>query len=176
MNLGCIAPGVIRTLRYFRAGSVISDVLDEVYFSANEKGGLTFLFELNYNTNTLSFTPAITREEDLFSYKSFTTQERTDRTIVDGSDNKIPGRLVKSGRDLVIERFEAGTHTYTIPFDPDLALVEQLYLHLQDQKIIGQLTDPFLRTLFAKMDKYLDINENACALLDQLDEVLDEAE
>lgn len=168
MELGNIANGVIRTFRFFRAGRIIADKNDDVIFSPNEKGGLTFLFELNYNTNELIFTAAITREDDLFSYKTFYTQGKRMPRLPNGRLGALVKTQIISGKDICMERFDSDYHVYSIAgIDSEVGLIEQVYNWLLDQQDAKVLSDnPFLHTLFRRMEKYLDENENALDFLE----------
>jgi hypothetical protein len=137
MKLGSVAPGVIHTFRYFRGTQVVHNNKGEVVIEMNPRGGICFLFEIDYNHGHLLFTAAIADENDQF--------------------DKTKGRLIcedRAARD--------SGKTFKIAFDESEPLLDQLFIHLLQGNENGELVNkPHLRTLLDKMKLYDQQNADA---------------
>jgi len=152
MQLGQIAKGIVRSVRYFRGSKIIQNKNGQVGLEINPKGGITFLFEINYNLGQLLFTTAINRETERFSASA--------------------GKL-ECARKIALTAQGQSEHIHSIAFDPhrvenSSTLIEQVYLTLQEASESGELKEKaFLRTLFKRMNQYASQNEAAEAFAEE---------
>lgn len=159
MQLGVITPGVIRTVRYFRGSSVIQNKQDEICVEVNPKGGITALFEINYDTQIIRAALSVARDND--------TDEQ----------GRVLGFNRREGLRICEERFNAGVVT-EFDYDKDSSLLENLYGHLTTKKIDNSITC-LERTVLQKMEDYANQNISArnlydtCITMDNIETISD---
>ncbi len=142
MLLGTITPGIIRTVRYFRGSSVMQNNKGEVNIEVNPKGGITAIFEINYDTQRCKASVSAAREND--------TDEK----------GRVIGFSKKEGRRICEERFENG-QTFEFDYKKDFSLLENLFGALSDRSHEGTITNTE-KTVLQKMDEYA--YQNACSV------------
>ncbi len=148
MQLGAITPGIIRTVRYFRGSSVIQNNKGEITVEVNPKGGITAIFEINYDTQRAKAAVSAAREND--------TDEQ----------GRVLGFSKKEGRKICEARFDAG-QVFEFDYNKDFSLLENLYGALNDRKLDGTLVN-IERTVFQKMEEYAHQNYCASELLESI--------
>jgi hypothetical protein len=141
MQLGLVKKGVVRAVRYYRSTEVIKDKNDEIYIRHRVKGGITFLFQIDYNDNTLAFSAAITKENEIF--------------------DRIEGKKVCEIKASQTFTDRNGTYpndeylTFKIPYQAGTSLIDQVFFALQDLSNRNELKlYPFFQTLYKRMKKY----------------------
>lgn len=163
MNLGSIESGVVRTLRYYRGSKVIQNKHGAIVGERNPKGGITFLFEIDYNRNKLYFTAAIAREDQQFSYED--GRKECDLNFCEAI-------ALASMPPIVKEVYRAlsgiqGTKVFHIELSKGAEpLIDQVHSELTRIKNIGELKHPFLKTLLKRMNTYNAQNADTEDFLD----------
>jgi len=163
MQLGSIAQGFIRTFRYFRGHSVIQNKLGILVSEPNPTGGISFMFEINYPANILSFAAAITREDDNFNYAAGRAE-----CIYHADRCASSDALARLANDPNYHLSDV--HAFQIKLDADAPLVDQVFNALEWAHQVGELKkNKFLQTLYSRMKKYDKQNGIAEEFLQELD-------
>lgn len=137
MELGQAARGIIHTFRHFRGSEVVQNKHGHITVERSTKGGITFFFEIDYNTNSLLFTASITSDTKRFDKKH--------------------------GRKSCIKQAHTDSaKTFRLPYDESLDLLDQIFAALQQAEKTSEIQDkPYLRTLLGKMRLYDQQNAEA---------------
>lgn len=146
MEIGCIAPGIIRTFRYFQGSEMIVTKKGHVVVARPRFGGICFFFEINHKKGTVLFSSSITLDDELY--------------------------CKQKGRELCVQRaHNDAAKTYELPYTDGVGLLDQVFTMLDQAHKTGELGDkPYLRTLLNKMRLYDQQNaETANMYQDMID-------
>lgn len=150
MQLGAISSGVVRVFRVFRGSEVIKDKKGQCRIERARKGGVCFVFEIDYNKNMLRFVAAITKEDEIFD------QER--------------GKAELAARIQLSETQPHLSMIYQIPLGEGPVL-DQVYTALETISNNGGFKNGeqrFLQTLYRRLELLSRRNASAEDLMDQI--------
>lgn len=149
----------VKTFRHFRGSLVQQDKNNQIIAGMNTTGGISFLFEINYDTTplALTYTASITLDEDNFDAKN-----GRENCMYRAARSKLAAAFPNSE----VARIDSAYNSYTIQYDPQLSLVENVYEALCNDPELQK--NKFQQTLQRTMKKYALQNAETEKLVQQL--------